>query len=110
MSEKTLNRLILLSALLTIAGFFIINGKLIGNEAAMKYFGYVYVLPFAMTPLLLICKLVSRIFLEALKGQPISSMENYYLLYYLLLTKEARTEWAAYIDENKRTVTRSGGA
>ncbi|QKV58554.1 MAG: hypothetical protein HT580_16340 [Dechloromonas sp.] len=53
-----------------------------------------------MTPLLLICKLVSRIFLEGLKG-PISSMENYYLLYYLLLTKEARTEWVEYIEQRK---------
>lgn len=104
MSEKTLNRLILLSALLTIGGFFVITGNLISNEVAMKYFVYFYMLPFAMTPLLLICKLVSRIFLEGLKGQPISSMENYYLLYYLLLTKEARTEWVEYIEQRKRAV------
>ncbi|QKV58553.1 MAG: hypothetical protein HT580_16335 [Dechloromonas sp.] len=45
MSEKTLNRLILLSALLTIGGFFVITGKLISNEVAMKYFVYFYMLP-----------------------------------------------------------------
>jgi hypothetical protein len=109
MSENTLNRLILLSALLTIGGFFVISGNLIGNEAAMKYFRYLYVLPFSMTPLLLICKLVSRVFLEGLKGQPISSMEYYYVLFYLLLTKEARAEWVDFIEESKKAIQGNGG-
>ena len=109
MSEKTLNRLIFLSALLTIGGFFVITGNLIRNDAALKYFRYLYVLPFAMTPLLLISKLVSRIFLEGLKGQPISSMEYYYVFFYLLLTKEARTEWAGFIEASKNAYPGSNG-
>jgi hypothetical protein len=102
MAEKTLNSLIVTFLLITIGGFFIITKNLITNEVAMKYFGYIYTIPFSLTPLLLISKVVSSIFLIGLKDQPVSSLEKLYFFYYLLLTKEARKEWTGYIKEQKR--------
>lgn len=102
MSEKSLNYLILIFFLITIGGAFVVSGNLIENEIAKKYIRYAYVIPFGITPLLLIAKIVSRLFLGALKGRPLSSIECWFAIYYLLLTKEARKEWIDYIEEEKR--------
>lgn len=63
---------------------------------------YIYMFVFGTTPLLLMMKVISRIFLTGLKDQPVSFLENLFTLYYFLLTKEARKEWADYIEEQKR--------
>lgn len=101
MREKTLNFLILFFLSLSIGGAFFVSGNIIENERALKFIRYAYVVPFSMTPLLLICKLVSRFFLGALKGGPLSSIESWSSIFYLILTKEAREEWENYIKEEK---------
>lgn len=102
MSEKFLNILILVFFLLTVGGYFVISGNLIVDKEVMKLFRYIYMIPFGITPLLLIIKIVSRIFLIGLKDRPVSSIENLYAIYYFLLTKEAKKEWVNYIKEQKR--------
>lgn len=102
MSEKSLNFLIFVCLLIIVIGYFVITRSLISNEVAMKYFGYIYAIPFGLAPLLLISKVVSSIFLVGLKDQPVSFLQKLYIFYYLLLTKEARKEWVNYIEEKKR--------
>lgn len=102
MSEKSLNYLILVFLLITIGGYFVINSNQISNETTRKWIVYIYMFVFGTTPLLLMMKVISRIFLTGLKDQRVSFLENLFTLYYFLLTKEARKEWADYIEEQKR--------
>ena len=65
------------------------------------YVRYGYAVAFGAVPILLIMKMVSRIFLMELKGQPLSSIEQMFMIFYALLTKEAREEWRSYINDQK---------
>lgn len=102
MSEKNLNLLIKLSFLITIGSFLIFTMELIQDATTIKYINYVFMVGFGVTPLLLMLKAISRLFLSGFKGQSISFIESMFTIYYFLLTKEARKEWADYIDEQKR--------
>lgn len=102
MSEKTLNFLIKSFLMIAVGGFFVISGSQIANTAAMKYVKYIFMVAFGITPVLLIIKMISRLFLSGFKGRPISFIENMFTIYYLVLTKEARKEWADYIEEQKQ--------
>lgn len=50
---------------------------------------------------MLIMKVVSSIFLIGLKEQPLSFIEQMFIFFYVLLTKEAREEWHNYINDQK---------
>lgn len=102
MSERSLNFLIKLFLALTICSFTIITGDFIKDVTAMKYVKYIFMAGFRVTPLVIMLKIVSRIFLSGLKGRPVSFIEGMFPIYYLLLTKEARREWSDYIYEQKR--------
>lgn len=97
MTERTLSNLLRASTLIVIIGFFLM--QIVFPEVAMPgYIRYGYALAFGAAPILLIMKVVSRIFLIALKGQPLSFIEQTFVFLYVLLTKEAREEWRSYIN------------
>ena len=99
-TERTLSSLLLATTLIVISGFVLM--KIVFPEVAMPgYIRYGYALAFGTAPILLIMKVVSRVFLIALKGQPLSSIEQTFLFLYVLLTKEAREEWRSYINEQR---------
>lgn len=102
MSEKSLNFLIKLFLAIAVVSFFIITGDYMQDESAMEYMKYIFMVSFAVTPLLLMLKIISRLFLSGFKGRPVSFIESMFTIYYFLLTKEARKEWADYIEEQKR--------
>lgn len=101
MSERSLNLLIKFSMLITIGSFFSFTLGFINDATAIKYIKYVFMVGFCVTPLLLILKIISRLFLSGVKGQSVLFIESIYSAYYFLLTKEARKEWADYISEQK---------
>lgn len=102
MSEKFLNFIIKLFLVVDVSGFFIINGNYIPSDVAMGYFKHVYLFVFIITPLLLMIKVVSRLFLSGFKGKSVSFIENMFVFCYFLLTKEAREEWSSYIKKKKQ--------
>ena len=102
MSESTLNFLIKFSLVITIGSFLTFTVDLIQDPVAIKYIKYIFMVGFGVTPLLLMLKIISRLFHSGFKGRPISFIEGMFTIYYFLLTREARKEWADYIDEQKR--------
>jgi hypothetical protein len=100
MTERTLSRLLLATTLIVILGFVLM--KIVFPDVAMPgYIRYGYAVAFGTAPILLVMKGVSRIFLMGLKGQPLSSIEQMFMVFYVLLTKEAREEWQSYITDQK---------
>ena len=65
------------------------------------YIRYGYAVAFSAAPILLMMKVVSRIFLMGLKGQSLASIEQWFMIFYALLTTEAREEWRSYINDQK---------
>lgn len=102
MSENTLNLLIKLSLAITLGSFFTFAAGLIEDPVTIKYIKYIFMVGFGLTPLLLMLKIISYLFLSAIKGRPTSFVEGMFAAYYFFLTTEARKEWADYIDEQKR--------
>ena len=102
MSEKTLNFLINLSLVITVGSFLTFTGNLIQDPVVIEYIKYVFMVGFGFTPLLLMLKIISRLFLSGFKGQSTSFIEGAFTFYRFLLTKEAKKEWADYIEEQKR--------
>lgn len=102
MSEKTLNFLIKAFLLIAVGSLLVMSGETMVNSPVMKYVKYIFMIAFGLTPVLLIIKIISRIFLSGFKGRPISFIENMFTLYCFVLTKEARKEWADYIEDQKQ--------
>lgn len=69
--------------------------------APMRYVKILFMTAFGVLPVLLMLKVISRFFLQGFKGQRLSFIENMFMLYYIVLTKEARDEWQSYIEEQK---------
>jgi len=102
MTERTLDNLIRVTLLTAVIGFLSMQTAWLNAVVPMRYMKILFMVAFGALPLLLILKLVSRLFLEGFKGQRLSFIENMYLLYYIFLTKEAREEWRSYIEEQKK--------
>ena len=58
---------------------------------------------FCMAPLLIMIKIISRLFLSGFKGKSVSFIETAFFFYYIFLTVEARAEWRCYIEEQKKS-------
>lgn len=100
MTERTLSALLRVTTLIVIIGFSLM--QIVFPEVAMPgYIRYGYALAFGAAPILLMMKVVSRIFLIGLKGQPLSFIEQTFIFLYVLLTKEAREEWRSYINDQR---------
>ena len=100
MTERTLSNLLRVFILIVIIGFVLM--KIVFPEVAMPgYIRYGYALAFGVVPILLMMKVVSSIFLIGLKGQPRASIEQMFIFFYVLLTKEAREEWRSYINDQR---------
>lgn len=56
---------------------------------------------FGAVSILLMMKLISKIFPLGFKEKPLSLNETMFKICYVLLTKEAREEWHSYISEQK---------
>jgi len=100
MTERTLSILLRTSTLIAIIGFILMH--IVFPDAVLpRYIVYAYAGVFGAVPILFIMTLVSRIFLLGLKEQPLSSIEQMYMIFYVFLTKEAREEWRNHIKERK---------
>lgn len=100
MTERTLSGLLLATTLIVVIGFVLM--KIVFPDVAMPgYIRYGYAVAFSAAPILLMMKGVSRVFLMGLKGQPLSSIEQMFMVFFVLLTKEAREEWRSYITDQK---------
>lgn len=101
MSEKTLNFLIKVLLLIGVGALLLLSGESILGPTVAKLSKYVFMIAFGLTPVFLLMKIISRLFLSGLKGRPVCFVENMFSVYYFVLTKEARKEWSDYIDEQK---------
>ncbi len=102
MTERTLNNLIRVTLLIAVIGLFSIQTAWLDTVVPMRYMKILFMAAFGALPLLLILKMISRLFLDGFKGQRLSFIENTFMLYYIFLTKEAREEWRSYIEEQKK--------
>lgn len=102
MSEKTLNLFIKIFFMVAVSCFFVMRGGLFSDPAILKFANYLFAIVFGITPVLLLIKIVSRLFLSGFKGRSIYFIENMFSIYYLMLTKEARKEWVDYIGKQKQ--------
>lgn len=102
MSEKSLNYLIFLFIFVFAGGLFVLPKGVLSDGSIWKYARYIHMAVFATIPLLLIIKVNSRCALIALKDRPIRFIENLFIFFYFLLTKEARKEWRDYINKKSQ--------
>lgn len=102
MTERTLNYLIRVALFIAVIGFLSIQTAWLDAVVPVRYMKILFMVAFGALPLLLILKVVSRLFLEGFKGQRLSFIENMFTLYYVFLTKEAREEWRSHIEEQKK--------
>ncbi|MBS1190815.1 MAG: hypothetical protein H6R10_2607 [Rhodocyclaceae bacterium] len=102
MTERTLNNLIRASLLVAVISFVSIQTAWLDGVVQMRYMKILFMAALVAVPMLLMLKVISRIFLEGFKGQRLSFIENMFMLYYIFLTKEAREEWRSYIEEQKK--------
>lgn len=105
MTERTLSNLIRASLFVAVVGFISIQTSWLDGVIPMRYTKIFFMAAFGVVPVLLMLKLISRLFLSGFRGQPLSFIENMFMLFYILLTKEAREEWQSYIDEQKNEKT-----
>ena len=102
MTEATLNNLIRVTLLIAVIGFSSIQMGWLDAVVPMRYMKILFMVAFGALPLLLILKVISRLFLDGFKGQRLSFIENMFMLYYIFMTKEAREEWRSHIEEQKK--------
>jgi len=101
MKDRTLSFLILFFCLLGIISY-LFMGESIGLESdRRRVVSYIFAVSFGAVPLLIIQKIVSRLFLSGLSRVRLSTLEGLFVFYYPFLTKEAREEWRACIEEKK---------
>ena len=81
---------------------FIVYGPFQINETIIMISKYGFTVAFGLLPILTIMKIVSAVFLSGLKGQSVSHLEQVHMFYSLVLTKEAKKEWADYIEKEKK--------
>lgn len=105
MTERTLSNLIRASLFVAVVGFISIQTSWLDGVIPTRYAKIAFMTAYGVVPVLLMLKLISRLFLSGFKGQKLSFIENMFMLFYVLLTKEAREEWQSYIDEQKREMT-----
>lgn len=101
MKEKTLSGLILFFAALGFLSYILGNTDT-GLDAGKKYVAKnVFMVAFGVTPILVMMKLVSRIFLKGLDWMRLSTLEGVLCFIIFFLTKEARQEWLDCIDRKR---------
>jgi len=105
-TEQTVSRLIVASIVTVIACAIAIQAEFLGDAIPKTYLQTLLMVAFCMAPLLIMIKIVSRLFLSGLKGKSVSFIETAFSFYYIFLTVEARAEWSCYIEEQKRKVER----
>lgn len=102
MTEKNLNFSIKLTIAIAVISIFAIESGFVGNEIIIKYMKYIFMTAFGAVPLFIIIKITSALFLSGIKGRSVLFVEGMYSVLRFLLTREAKKEWADYIEEEKR--------
>jgi len=105
-TEQTVSRLIVASIVTVIACAIAIQARFLGDAIPKTYLQTLLMVAFCMAPLLIMIKIVSRLFLSGLKGKSVSFIETAFFFYYIFLTVEARAEWRCYIEEQNRKFER----
>lgn len=72
------------------------------SHASSVNLSWVIAITFGLAPLLLMMKIISRLFLSGVKGQPLPLVEQMLIFLYLFLTVEARQEWRDYISAREK--------
>jgi hypothetical protein len=100
MTERTLSILLISSTLIALLGCFLMPaGPHFAEVPRFIRIGYMVV--FGAVPILLMMKLISKLFPLGFKGERLSLNEGMFTICYVFLTKEAREEWRRYISEQK---------
>lgn len=107
MTERTLSNLIRASLLLAVVGFVLIQTAWLDAVVPTRHLKIAFMVVYGTVPVLLMLKVISRLFLQGVKGQHLSFIENTFMFLYVFLTKEARAEWRSYINEQKNRETHS---
>ncbi|TVO58586.1 hypothetical protein [Denitromonas halophila] len=97
MTERTLSRLILAAVVIFVLSLSVSRTAMFASHASSVNLSWVIAITFALAPLLLMLKIISRLFLSGVKGQPLPLVEQMFIVCYLFLTMEARKEWRDYI-------------
>lgn len=89
---------------MAIIGYIAIRTEILNGVIPKIYLQTILMAAFGAAPVLLMLKVISRLFLSGFKGQSLSFIEQMFSIYYIFLTIEARAEWRSYIEElkNKR--------
>ena len=100
MTDRTLSILLISTTLVAILGYFLMPAAPhIAEVPKFVRTGYMFV--FAAVPILLMMKLVSKLFPLGFRGESLLLNETMFSICHLLLTREAREEWRGYINEQK---------
>lgn len=97
MKKSTLNILTLASFLGAILSYALGHGELL-DYWAENVFKNVFMVCLIVLPILLLVRVVSAIFLPAMKGSSVQNLELVYAAAYLFLTEKARSSWAREIE------------
>ncbi|MCK6405245.1 MAG: hypothetical protein L6Q60_04410 [Rhodocyclaceae bacterium] len=101
MTNKTLSTLLVLTALIAFLGYFLMPaGPRFAEVPQFVRTGYMFF--FGALPVLLLMKLISKIFPQGFQHETVSLNETMFGIFFVFLTKEAREEWRGYIREQKK--------
>lgn len=103
MRERTLSLLIMFSFVLGVACYVIGHGDFVADLEIKSAARYMVMLSFAVTPILMMSKIFSRLSLHIFCDMQTSTLEGIFSIYYFFLTKEAREEWRTFIDERRKS-------
>lgn len=100
MTDRTLSLLLVSATLIVFLGFFLFpSGPQFAEVPKFIRVGYVFF--FGAAPLLLMMKLISKLFPSAFKQESLSLNEMMFGICYVFLSSEARSEWRGYINEKR---------
>ena len=102
MREKYLFLAIKTLMVLVVVSHVLIYAELLSDILPKVYVEHVYMLALFSLFVCFWISIISRFFLHGFKGLPLETMETMYGMYYLILTKEAREEWRACIEELRK--------
>ncbi|THF55361.1 hypothetical protein [Pseudothauera rhizosphaerae] len=101
MKEKVLSRLIHIFAIVGISSYLLAHGSYLDNESK-SIANHLFGISFGVVSLSLWLKAISSSFLlEGLCSSSARNLEDFFVFFYPLLTKEARVRWKNKINAKK---------
>ncbi len=102
MKDKTQTFLLKATIIIGLMTYLVLYGEQIKQFIPEKILVIIFAFCIALAPILLILRIISKVFIAGFRGQPVEFIEKMYAIYYVFLTKEARIQWKEYIESEKR--------